>query len=252
MKIYRCQHCNYNVMVDKNKKGVYSAKHKMGEHYETKHKDMIPNNMTGYQWFYYLLTKKDHGSCVICHNNTDFNEITMKYSRFCNNPQCKQKYKEERDKRMIEKYGKVHLLDDPEQQKKMLANRKISGAYVWSDGSSKIQYVSTYELDFLRHLDVDLKWPSSDIMMPSPHTYSYEYEGKSHYYIPDAFIPSLNLECEIKSKIRMERQNQVSREKEIKKDELMKSCSNVINYIIIFDKDYTEFNKIIQKESQSS
>ena len=153
---------------------------------------------------------------------------------------------------MIEKYGKVHLLDDPEQQKKMLANRKISGAYVWSDGSSKIQYVSTYELDFLRHLDVDLKWPSSDIMMPSPHTYSYEYEGKSHYYIPDAFIPSLNLECEIKSKIRMERQNQVSREKEIKKDELMKSCSNVINYIIIFDKDYTEFNKIIQKESQSS
>ena len=118
MKIYRCQHCNYTTIANKNKKSTITAKHKMGEHYETKHKLLIPPDMTGYRWFYYLLTKKDKGSCVICHNETDFNEITMKYSRFCNNPQCKQKYKEERDKRMMDKYGKIHLLDSPEMQKK--------------------------------------------------------------------------------------------------------------------------------------
>ena len=248
MKIYRCQFCNYNVTADKNRKSVITAKHKMGEHYETKHKNLLPEGMSGYRWMYYLITKKDRGSCIICHNETDFNEITMKYSRFCNNPQCKQKYKEERDKRMIAKYGKICILDDPEQQKKMQQGRKIGGWYTWSDGKTKVPYLSSYEMDFFRHLDVDLHWPASDIIAPSPHTYTYEYNGKSHYYIPDAFIPSMNMEVEIKSKQRSERQNQESYEKEIKKDELMRSCSNLFNYIIIFDKDYTEFNKCIQKE----
>ncbi len=248
MKIYRCQYCKYSIVADKNKKGVITAKHKMGEHYEKQHKELLPADMNGYRWFYYLLTKKDKGSCVICHNETDFNEITMKYSRFCNNPQCKQKYKEERDKRMIAKYGKVHLLNDPEQQKKMQQGRKIAGIYNWSDSKTKLPYLSSYEKDFFEHLDKDLHWPASDIMAPSPHTYTYEYQGKEHYYMPDAFIGSLNLEIEIKSKDRMERQNQESREKEIKKDELMRSCSNLFDYIIIFDKDYTEFNKLIQQE----
>lgn len=248
MKIYRCQFCNYNVTPENNKKSIISAKHKMGEHYENKHKELLPEDMDGFRWFYYTLTKKNHGECVICHNNTEFNKITMKYSRFCNNPQCKQKYKEERDKRMIAKYGKVCLLNDPEHQKKMLENRRISGIYNWSDGKTKLQYVSSYEMDFFRHLDQDLHWPSSDIISPSPHTYTYEYDGKQHFYIPDAFIPSLNCEIEIKSKDRMDRQNPISKAKEIEKDKLMKSCSNLFNYIIIFDKDYTEFNKLIQKD----
>lgn len=252
MKIYRCQFCKYTVNVDKNKKGVITAKHKMGEHYETKHKEMLPPDMNGFRWFYYLLTKKDRGSCVICHNETDFNEVTMKYSRFCNNPQCKQKYKEERDKRMMDKYGKIYILDDPEQQKKMQQKRKIAGTYTWSDGKTKLPYLSSYEMDFLRHLDKDLNWPAADVLSPSPHTYTYEYKGEQHFYMPDMFIPSLSLEVEVKSKERMDRQNQESKEKEIEKDKLMRSISNIVNYIIIFDKNYDEFNKLIQKEDTST
>lgn len=248
MKIYRCQYCKYNVTADRNRKDVITAKHRMGKHYEEKHKELLPEGMSGYRWMYYLLTKKDHGSCVICHNETDFNEITMKYSRFCNNPQCKQKYKEERDKRMIAKYGKVSLLDDPEQQKKMQQGRRIAGWYTWSDNKTKLPYLSSYEKDFFQYIDTQLGWPASDILAPSPHTYTYEYNGKSHYYIPDAFIPSLNMEIEIKSRQRSEKQNQESYEKEVKKDELMRSCSNLFNYIIIYDKDYSEFNKSVQKE----
>lgn len=247
MKIYRCQHCNYNVVVNKEK-GKKSAKWKMGNHYETKHKNLIPPDMTGYRWFYFLLTKKSKGSCVICHNETDFNENTMKYSRFCNNPQCKQKYKDERDNRMIKKYGKVYLLDDPEMQKKMQAGRRIAGIYQWSDGKTKFQYLSSYEADFLRYLDQELKWPASDIICPSPHTYSYEYKGKSHFYMPDAFIPSLNLEVEIKDDGSAKNINQESREKDKIKDELMKSLSNIFNYIKIVNKDYTRFNEIIKEE----
>lgn len=249
MKIYRCQFCNYNIASDKTIKGVNSPKHKMGLHYETKHKYLIPGNMTGFQFFYFLLTKKDHGSCIICKNNTEFNEITMKYSRFCTNPKCKQIYKADRDKKMIAKYGKLYLTDDPEMQKKMLANRKIGGIYTWSDNKTQLGYVSSYELDFLKLLDLQLKWPASDILSPSPHTYTYKYQNKDHFYIPDFYIPSLNLEIEIKSSIRMERQNPESKEKEILKDELMKSLKTLVNYIKIDDKQYNEFISLIKKDN---
>lgn len=248
MKTYRCQYCGYGVTVTNNKKGPKSAKWRMGNHYETKHKELLPTNMTGYQWFYYLLTKKDHGSCVICHNNTQFNEVTMKYSRFCDNPACKQKYKEERDRRMIKKYGKVYLTDDPEFQKKMQQGRKIAGIYNWSDNKTKIPYLSSYECDFFRYLDLVLHWPPSDIIAPSPHTYSYEYNGKEHFYMPDAFLVSINCEVEIKDDGSAKNISQESREKDKIKDALMRSCSNLFNYIKIVNKNYTEFEEMIKKE----
>ena len=248
MKIYRCQHCGYNIPATKNVTGQKSAKWKMGNHYETKHKALLPPDMTGYQWFYFLLTKKDKGSCVECHGETDFNEVTMKYSRFCNNPACKQKYKEERDRRMIKKYGKVYLTDDPEFQKKMQQGRRIAGIYNWSDGKTKLPYLSSYEMDFFKYLDITLKWPVSDIIAPSPHTYQYEYNGKEHFYMPDAFIPSLNLEIEIKDDGSAKNINQESREKDKIKDELMKSCSNLFNYIKIVNKDYRNFEELIKRE----
>lgn len=248
MKIYRCQHCNYTVTEDKSKKGTKSAKYKMGKHYEERHKNMIPPDMTGFQWFYYLLTKKERGSCVICHNETEFNNNTMKYSRFCDNPACKYKYKQQRDRRMICKHGKIHLLDDPEMQKKMQQGRRIAGIYNWSNGKDKFPYLSSYELDFLKFLDIKLQWPSSDIIAPSPHTYMYEYDGKNHFYMPDFFIPSLNLEIEIKDDGSAKNINHDSREKDKIKDELMRSCSNLVDYIKIVNKDYTEFMELLKTD----
>lgn len=249
MKIYRCQHCKYTVTPNPNKKdGPVSARHKMGEHYEKVHKDLIPPDMDGYRWFYYLLTKKDHGSCVICHKETEFNNVTMKYARFCNNPLCKQKYKEERDRRMMNKYGKIYLLDDPEMQKKMQQGRRISGIYTWIDKSVQIPYLGSYELDFLRYLDMELKWPSSDILGPSPHTYVYLYNGEDHFYMPDFYIPSLNLEIEIKDDGSAKNINKESREKDVIKEDLMKSLVNLVDFIKITNKDYTKFNEIIKKE----
>ncbi|MCM1439691.1 MAG: hypothetical protein NC131_10920 [Roseburia sp.] len=177
----------------------------------------------------------------------------MKYARFCDNPACKQKYKEQVDKRMISTYGKVTLLNDPEHQKKMQAGRRIAGIYNWSDNKTKLPYLSSYERDFFRMLDIELKWPGSDIIAPSPHTYSYEYGGKTHFYMPDAFIPSMNLEVEIKSLERMRHQDPDSRAKEEIKDQMMRSAGNLFNYIRIMDKDYTEFKKLIggQKDNGS-
>lgn len=248
MKIYRCQHCKFTVAVDKNAKGTKSAKWKMGNHYETKHKELLPPDMDGFRWFYFLLTKKERGSCVECKQETAFNRISMKYSRFCNNPACKQKYKEERDRRMMATHGKLYITDDPEMQKKMQAGRRIGGIYNWSDGKSKFPYLSSYELHFLRFLDLELKWPPSDLMAPSPHTYTYKYKDKDHFYMPDFFIPSLSLEVEIKDDGSAKNINQESREKDKIKDAMMRSLSNIMGYIKIVNKQYDEFLQLIKSE----
>lgn len=166
-----------------------------GEHIERLHPDTIPDGYSVARYFYYVDTGKTHGSCVQCHKPTEWNETTGKYSRYCSDPNCKKKYCAEAKKRMIDKYGVPHLLNDPDQQRKMLASK--SKPYKFRDGGS-VLYLSSYEKDFLMTCEFVLGLKSKDIMGPSPHTYTYMYEGKQHFYIPDFYIPDLNLEIEIK------------------------------------------------------
>jgi len=216
----------------------------MGEHYENKHRSLIP--MDGYRYFYYLLTGKEQGSCIICKKSTVFNRGTMKYARFCDDPSCKEVYRDQFKNRMLGKYGKVHILDSAEMQKTMLANRRISGKYEWSDKSVSLPYTGTYELDFLIFLDTKLKWKSNDILAPSPHIYEYKYQKKTHFYIPDFFIPSLSLEVEIKS-TQTGIANADSRNKDILKEKVMQSNKVSFSYIKILDKNYQPFLELIQQ-----
>lgn len=208
-------------------------------HIERKHTDEIPPEMTPLQYVYYLRTGKTHGRCVMCGKPSGWNENTGKYKRFCENPKCKEKYREEFKKRMIGRYGKTTLLRDPEQQRKMLQARKISGEYRWRDHVHTTPFTGTYEEDFLRFLDQCLDMDPTDIMAPSPHTYYYMYQGERHFYIPDFFIPSLGLEIEIKTHENMHHKIQeVDAVKERLKDVVMKSVQNTFDYIKIVDKNY--------------
>ncbi len=222
----------------------YTSKPAVYSHIETAHKELIPDGMCGGE-FAYRMEHGRGGRCIICKKETLWNFKTNKFSRFCTNPACKEKYKKDFNKKMISKYGKTSLTDDPEQQRKMLANRKISGVYHWSDGSGDIPYTGSYELDFLRYLDLVLDFDPKDIMAPSPHTYTYKYEGKDHFYFPDFYITSLNLEVEIKSYGNMHQKIvAVDHVKEKLKDDVLRSQKQ-FNYIKIYDKDYTEFNQLI-------
>lgn len=217
-------------------------------HIESSHSEFIPQDMTAWRFVYYLKTGKTHGSCIICKNDTEWNEKTHKYHRFCNNPKCKEKYVETFQNRMIGKYGKVNLLNDPEQQKKMLANRKISGVYTWRDHVHETPYTGTYELSFLKFLDEIMEFNPEDVIGPSPHTYYYIYDGQKHFYIPDFFIPSLNLEIEIKEGTNNHPKIQaVDKVKERLKDEVMKSNSNSFNYIKIIEKNNFRFIEFLDE-----
>lgn len=222
-------------------------------HLEKHHNELIPENMTPWQFYYYLKTNKTHGNCIICKSETKWNETTHKYNRFCNNPKCKEKYREVFKNRMIGKYGKTTLLNDPEQQKIMLSKRKISGEYLWSDHVHVLQYTGTYEKSFLIFLDHVLNFDPNDILSPSPHTYWYDYEGKKHFYIPDFFIPSLDLEIEIKdggdNPNNHHKIQEVDKVKEQLKDEVMKK--NKFNYIKIVNKENKKILEYLDKAREN-
>lgn len=223
------------------------------EHVEEEHRDEIPEDFTADQYVYFVRTGRDHGNCVVCKGATNWNPKTHKYARFCSKKSCKEKYINTFKSRMISKYGKTTLLNDPTQQKKMLAHRKISGEYKWSDGTKKV-YTGSYELDFLKFLDVFMGYDSSDVMTPSPHTYYYIYEGEKKFYIPDAYIPSLNLEIEIKdggdNPNKHHKIVSVDKEKERLKDEVMYSLKDR-RYIKIVNKNYDGFFKFLQDEKEN-
>lgn len=244
MRVVTCAYCDRR----------YDTLDQYIKHLEARHHDMIPNNMSTSQYCYYLVTKKTCGKCVQCGLPTTWNEKTHKYNRFCSNPKCKEKYIEIFRSRMIGKYGKVTLLTDPEQQKKMLANRRISSVYIWSDGG-EVPYTGTYELSFLEFLDLVMDYSSSDVMAPSPHTYYYIYEGAKHFYIPDFFIPSLNLEIEIKdggnNPNMHEKIQAVDKVKEALKDEVMRTNNNNFNYLKVTNKDNKKFMKYLEVAKQN-
>lgn len=234
MKKFKCPFCDE----------VTTELEGMHEHIEEEHETSLPANVSINEFYYSHRTGKTHGNCVMCKRPTKWNVNTNKYNRFCGREECKEQYVAEVRKRMVGKYGKTTLLNEPEHQKKMLKNRSISGTYKWSDNKHDTDYTGSYELDFLKYLDLFLEFDPNDVIMPSPHTYYYDYEGKQHFYIPDAFIPSLNLEIEIKDggdNPNMHHKIQdVDKVKERLKDEVMTS-QKTRSYVKILNKEYSTF-----------
>ncbi len=241
---YKCPQCSRS----------YKTLDGWTDHVKTMHPDLVPSDFTYAQYFYFLLTGKNHGSCIMCHKPTRWNESTMKYCRFCDNPKCKSQYREIFKKRMINTHdGKVHLLDDPEMQRKMLKGRKISGTYDFRDGGS-VGFVGKYEKNFLEMLDILMGWNSADIIGPSPHNYYYDYvnpndrehEGKK-LYIPDFFIPTLNLEIEIEEKMNLH--PQIIAINKVKKDCKERAMAKIksVRYLRLSSNDFSPFFQLLEE-----
>lgn len=234
---YKCPECGMS----------YKTLSGWGDHVRRLHPEIVPKGWSDARFFYYTLTGKSEGSCIQCHQPTEWNEATGKYSRYCNNPKCKQEYCKMAKQRMIDKYGKPHLLDDPDKQREMLKAKKNSGEYKFSTGG-KVGYVCSYERDFLMTCDVVLGLKSTDIISPSPHNYVYMYEGKPHIYIPDFYIPDFNLEIEVKdggdNPNMHHKIQEVDKVKEKLKDQVMISNPSV-NYFKVVNKQYDDFYDFI-------
>lgn len=229
---------------------IFNDKHKYCNHVALKHNDQIPEEYDPLEFAYSLLTHKDVGRlCVICRKNkVHFNDETLKYERLCSDPKCKDEYVKMMKARMKNVYGKEHMLDDPDMQRKMINNHPYAKDFVWDDKHT-FRVIGTYEYDLLNHLK-SLDWSPNDIIAPSPNNYYYKWaDGTSHLYIPDFYIPSLSLEIEIKESDNTHSRMEHSRDMERRKDAYMahQMRKTAVNYIKIVDKKYSEFDSIYVK-----
>ena len=186
-KRYKCPYCEERL--DRNK---------LPSHIDKKHPEMIPEGYTASRVAFNTINKKTIGHCIICGKETDWNEDKCRYERICNDPKCKKEYIKITEERLKKARGitKKEMLSNPDFQNKMLKGRSISGTYKFSDGG-KLEYVGSYEKNFLEFMDKFLKVKSSDIQAPGP-TIEYYYDGKKHFWITDYYYIPYNLVLDIK------------------------------------------------------
>lgn len=169
-------------------------------HVDRVHPDLIPENFTATRVVFNTINHKEKGTCIICGKESAWDESKGRYDRLCSNPKCHETYLTQVRSRMYNKYGTTNLITDKrfaeEQQKKMLANRRISGTYKFQNGDTKT-YTGSYEKNCLEFMDTVLNCKSEDIVAPGP-TIEYTLNGINHLYISDIYYVPYNLIIEIK------------------------------------------------------
>jgi len=234
-RTYACCYCNQKF-----------NRYKLPKHMES-HESEIPENLTPYQVAYDIINDHPdhHGRCTICGKITNWSSKNQKYHRICRDPKCAQAIKKTYQERMMKVYNKPHLMDDVNHLEKMLAHRKISGKYKWSDGT-EFTYTGSYEKNFLEFLDKVMNYESREIVSPGP-VLEYDYKGKKHKWITDVMILPYNLIVEIKDGGDNKNGNKAwkgTREKTIAKEVMITNLGKY-NYIRLTNNDFAQFLGII-------
>lgn len=186
------------------------------------------------RYWFFVKYGKTQGRCVISGKPTAWNPVTERYERFAGEAE-KLQYREEFKARMLKKYGKTHITDDPEHQKKMLAARSIAQTYRWADGT-ETSVTGNYELHFLHFVETVYGF-RPDYFAPPPTIY-YKDGDTTRFYLPDFFVPSLNLIVEVKG----------GNEHYQKRDERLEALKaeaarrEGFDFVQVNDKIYTNFN----------
>lgn len=219
-------------------------------HMRAEHPGTIPEDWSDLRYAYFVATGKSCGRCCECGQPTAWNEVAGHYGRICGSEACRKKFRERVMAGMRARYGKANLLDDPNFRQRMLTGRKISGEMEFWDGG-KVQYMGALEKAFVKMLNDFFRFPSSDIISPSPNRYTYYYENPNdmehagmHYYIPDFFIPSCNLEIELKAADNQRPKNlMIDIIKDTAKD-IMMLRQPAVNYVKVYENDYHVFFQV--------
>ena len=168
-------------------------------HFEKEHLDQLPEGFTPTRMAFNIVNKRPltyNGICRICKKDTGWDEKKARYNELCGNPECKRKYIEKMKQNMGDKLGKYRPTTSSEGLEKMLAGRKISGKYKYSDGTI-FTYTGSYEKKTLEFMDKVMEIKSEDIQMPGP-VLKYTLDGEEHTYISDLYYIPYNLLIEVK------------------------------------------------------
>lgn len=230
---FKCPYCDFK-----------ASRMDLVDHVERDHQELIPADHTAAQVIFDSINGKDYGTCMICKCKVyEWNNKINRYYNLCKNPNCKAKVREIALARHMKVYNKPTLLNDAEHQEKMLANRRISGSYTFSDGK-KFIYTGKYEKNALEFMDKVLEIPSKDILTPGP-VLEYEYNGEIHKWITDIFYIPANLIIEIKDGGNNPNTRTMTsyREKQVAK-EVMITDKGTYNYIRLTNNDFSQLLNI--------
>lgn len=185
-KKYNCPFCDYRNTSDN-----------LIRHIDKKHQEDLPEGYTAGRMVFNIRNKRDHGTCLICKRETEWNENTQRYNSLCGRKECHDKYVARFEKNMIKIYKKPRLLDDEFQQEKMLSHRRISGTYRFSTGGTAT-YTGKFEQKALEFLDKVMNVKVYELMIPGPVLEYTDEDGTTRKYIPDIYWIDLNLLIEVK------------------------------------------------------
>jgi hypothetical protein len=217
---------------------TFSSKNSLYDYIEGNYGEEIKRLGSGWdgaRYWFFLRYGKVKGKSVISGKETPWNPVTERYERFADEAE-RQQYREEFKRRMISKYGKVDNADDPEHQKKMLANRSISQDYKWQDGSVT-KVTGDYEAHFLHFLETVYGFKAEYLTEP-PTFYYKDADQKTRFYLPDFYVPSLNLIIEIKGG----NGHYQSRDEGLETLKANSVKEEGFNFVQINDKVYSPFN----------
>ena len=226
---YKCPYCDYK-----------DIRSNLCDHVDRKHEDLLPEGYTSARAVYDSINGKNHGTCMVCKKEVyKWNDKINRYYNLCDNPKCRAKVRETALQRHMKVYNKPTLLNDADQQEKMLANRKISGTYTFTDGG-KLTYTGSYEKSALEFMDKVLQIPSKDIQAPGP-VLEYKYGKKIHKWITDIYYIPGNLLIEVKDGGSNPNKRTMTsyREKQIAKEEMVTNLGT-FNYIRLTNNDFAQ------------
>ncbi|MGL5749324.1 MAG: hypothetical protein ACRCXT_02265, partial [Paraclostridium sp.] len=183
------------------------------------------------------------GYCTICGKETKWDEVKCRYDRLCDDKECYNEYIRIFRNNMMNARGVEHMLNDPEHQKKMLSNRRISGEYKFTDGGIR-SYCGSYEKKLLEFYDKVLNVHSKDIQTPGP-VIEYEFEGKKRSWITDIYYIPFNLVHDVKDggDNPNKREMDIYRAKQVAKEEAIVS-QGVYNYIRLTNNEFKQLIEI--------
>ena len=234
-KFYKCPYCDAKF-----------TRSTIGNHIELNHEELVPKGMTANQVGFNTVNRKieTHGCCVVCKRPTRWNEKNCKYDRLCGRPECREALREKYKKNMLKVHGKYNLLNDPDRQEKMLANRRISDTYRFTDGGRHV-YTGTYERKALEFLDKVMGFHSREILSPGP-VLEYEYKGQKLKWITDIVLIPFNLIIEVKDggSNPNNREMPIYREKQVAKETMITNLGKY-NYLRLTNNNFEQLLDII-------
>lgn len=212
-------------------------------HLERNHLDVLPEGFTPLRMTFHIVNKKPltyTRPCRICGGPTQWDEHKGRYNFLCGKKSCHDAWVKKMQETMGDKMGSNRPTSTKEGLAKMLAARKISGTYKFQDGGEH-SYVGDYEYETLKFMDQVMNIKSEDITTPGPFL-EYQWEGKTHYYIPDMYYIPYNLIIEVKDGGKNPNNNKAMsevRRRSIAKEKFIIEHTDY-NYLKLTDKDFSQ------------